>query len=124
MEESIGDPSKLEESTGDSSKLEDQAISTDVNSIIPVCAVKPEPEMEPEITKPVHAQKETTIDEIAISRLPSSSLSTEQQVACDAVNRPCLLMVPAATSELTAQDVEHVEQHVHQEAPRPKLGDR
>lgn len=106
----------MDEATDDSSKLdEDKGASTDVDMIIPTGVIKPEPETEPEITKPLLAQKETTNDDFTISCLNSSSLSTEQQVSGDAMDGPCPSIVPIATAQLTAD--------VPEEAPMPKLGD-
>ncbi|XP_078148357.1 shugoshin-1-like isoform X2 [Carex rostrata] len=104
----------MEEATDDSSKLEeDKGVNTDVDMIIPICPIKTEPETELEISEPLLTQKEMTHDDSAVSSLKSSSLSTEQQVAGDAMDGPpCLSLVPVATV-----------QDVHQEAPRQKLGD-
>lgn len=105
----------MEEATDDSSKLEeDKGVNTDVDMIIPICPIKTEPETELEIAEPLLTQKEMTHDDSAVSCLKSSSLSTEQQVAGDAMDGPpCLSIVPVATV-----------QDVHQEAPKQKLGDR
>ncbi|KAJ4773615.1 Shugoshin [Rhynchospora pubera] len=109
----------MEEAPDDSSKLDDdKGVNTVDVKIISSCAIKAEPETEPEIAEPSFIEKETTGDDVTTSfQKNATSLSTEQQVAADATDEPQTSTVPVATAPLTAQDV-------HLEAPRQKLGDR